>query len=289
MRRKILNMNSGRLAPLHGVVVLSLAVNLPGPLAAARLVSFGASVIKVEPPSGDPLKAVAPTWFDELVVGQRVLTLDLKAAADRERLQQELNGVDLLLTAMRPSAFDRLGLRDSIRGLGIAHVEIVGHDGAEAEQPGHDLTYQAAHGTVVPPLMPLVPIADLLGAEQAVTAAFAALRSRERGELEVVRVVLDEAARDAAAPLRHGLTGPGAPLGGTLPGYAIYPSSDGYVAVAAIEPHFAARLGEHLGRTRDELTRTFATKPSQHWQELGATLDIPVVSVLIASSEQSRS
>lgn len=277
-------MNSGERGPLNGVTILSIAVNLPGPLAASRLLSFGAEVIKVEPPTGDPLKDAAPSWYDELVKGQRIRTLDLKASSDREQLEGILSGVDLLLTAMRPSAFDRLGLRESLRRHRIAHVEIVGHDGAAAEQPGHDLTYQAAQGTIAPPAMPMTPVADLLGAERAVTAAFAALRARERGELDTWRVVLEDAARDAAAPIRHGLTGPGAPLGGVLPNYAMYPTTDGHIAVAAIEPHFAMRLAEHIGTTRDELAHGFATQPSKHWEELGIAFDIPIVTVHSATA-----
>ncbi|SLD27552.1 Predicted acyl-CoA transferases/carnitine dehydratase [Mycobacteroides abscessus subsp. massiliense] len=41
--------------PLTGVNVVSLAINLPGPAACARLAEFGAAVTKVEPPGGDPL------------------------------------------------------------------------------------------------------------------------------------------------------------------------------------------------------------------------------------------
>jgi crotonobetainyl-CoA:carnitine CoA-transferase CaiB-like acyl-CoA transferase len=58
--------------PLDGVDVVSLAVNLPGPLAAARLREFGATVTKVEPPAGDPLAAGAPQWYSKLTSGQRV-------------------------------------------------------------------------------------------------------------------------------------------------------------------------------------------------------------------------
>ncbi len=46
--------------PLDGVTVVSLAVNLPGPLATARLAQLGADVTKVEPPAGDPLAVGAP-------------------------------------------------------------------------------------------------------------------------------------------------------------------------------------------------------------------------------------
>lgn len=270
--------SAGR-GPLAGVVVVSLAVNLPGPLAAARLSSFGATVTKVEPPDGDPLAVAAPSWYAELIAGQHLVNLDLKSPPDRARLEDELAGADLLLTAMRPSALLRLELVESVRRQRVAHVEIVGSDGDDAERPGHDLTYQAAHGTIAPPAMPLVPVADLLGAERAVSTAFAALRGRERGEPATWRVPLEDAAHSAAAAVRHGLTGPGAPLGGSVPSYSIYRSADGHVAVAALEPRFAARLGEHIGSSREELTRAFAARPSDHWERLGATLDIPIVAV----------
>jgi crotonobetainyl-CoA:carnitine CoA-transferase CaiB-like acyl-CoA transferase len=41
--------------PLKGIQIVSLATNVPGPVAAARLHDLGASIIKVEPPAGDPL------------------------------------------------------------------------------------------------------------------------------------------------------------------------------------------------------------------------------------------
>jgi alpha-methylacyl-CoA racemase len=63
--------------PLEGVLVVSLAVNLPGPLAASRLAEFGASVTKVEPPAGDPLELAAPNWYRSLVTRQDVVTIDV--------------------------------------------------------------------------------------------------------------------------------------------------------------------------------------------------------------------
>lgn len=166
---------------LNGVRVVSLALNIPGPLAAARLASLGASVTKVEPPTGDPLAAIAPDWYAELVADQQILALDLKNEADREKLDVELTGADVLLTAMRPSALCRLGLGDAPgRYPGLSHVEIVGYDGDLEERPGHDLTYQASHGTLQPPAMPRVPVADLLGSERAVSTALSALYAARR-------------------------------------------------------------------------------------------------------------
>lgn len=265
--------------PLAGTAVVTLAVNLPGPLAAVRLAALGAEVVKVEPPAGDQLAAGAPGWYRSLVAGQRVVTLDLKDPAGLARLEEVLAGADLLLTSMRPSALARLGLSESVQRHGLAHVEIVGHDGDAAERPGHDLTFQAAHGTLTPPALPLVLAVDLLGAERAVTGALLALRARELGGDPHVRVVLEDAAHDAAAAARFGLTSRGGPLGGGLPGYGVYATTDGYVAIAALEPAFAKRLAAHVGRTREELADRFATEPSAHWERLGEEVDIPIAAV----------
>lgn len=262
--------------PLDGTRVVSLAINLPGPLAAARLAEYGAAVTKVEPPFGDPLALAAPGWYAVLVASQRVVTLDLKAPGDRAALEQHLGEADLLLTAMRPSALERLGLRESVRRHRLAHVEIVGHTGADAELPGHDLTYQAAHGTIDPPHLPLVPVADLIGAERAMTAAFAALRERERGELRPHPVALHDAAEAAAAPLQYGLTGPGSPLGGGLPTYAVYATADGYVAVAALEPYFAARFFAELGSSTDAIAARLRERTSDDWTTFGRAHGIPI-------------
>lgn len=273
---------------LNGVRIVSLAVNIPGPLAAARLARFGASVTKVEPPTGDPLAAVAPSWYAELVSKQTVLVLDLKDAGDRAKLDVELTSADVLLTAMRPSALRRLGLDDAhVRYPGLCHVEIVGYDGDLEERPGHDLTYQATHGTLQPPLMPAVPVVDLLGAERAVSGALLALLDRPNsGAGQHVRIVLADAAADAGAAVRYGIAGPGDPLGGATPTYGIYASADGYIALGAIEPHFQKRTLEVLGAadTHEDLARVFAGQSTRHWEEVAETVDIPIVG--IRTSEQ---
>ncbi|SEC96771.1 CoA transferase [Rhodococcus koreensis] len=269
---------------LEGVRVLTLAVNLPGPLAVARLQVMGAAVTKIEPPEGDPLRSACPQWYRELTQGQQVLTVDLKDPAGRERLDTELAASDLLVTAMRPSALRRLGLTElqSVHPR-LAHVEIVGHDGALEDLPGHDLTYQAVNGTLQPPLMPTVPVADLLGAERAVSAALLALGASSKPRRgESYRVVLADAAADAGAAVRHGLMGHSStPLGGAVPGYGIYATSDGHIALAALEPHFWSRTRDVLGVAgeRDELERIFATRTSKEWEELAERVDIPLIGI----------
>ncbi|WP_104092479.1 CoA transferase [Arthrobacter sp. GMC3] len=269
---------------LDGVRVVSLAINLPGPLAAASLAELGATVIKVEPPSGDPLAAAAPAWYNKLTAGQKVVALDLKAPHDRAELDLLLQNADILLTANRPSALRRLGLLDAGNGPNprMSHVEIVGHDGDREETPGHDLNYQAAHGTLQAPNMPLAPIADLMGAERAVQSALAAiLIANKTGRGSHHRVVLEDAAYDAGAAVRNGLTGAGTPLGGAMATYGIYATAEGHVALGAIEPVFQKRTLALLNvdDDKDALAAAFATKTAKEWESLGVAHDIPLTAV----------
>ncbi|MCJ0907282.1 CoA transferase [Rhodococcus sp. ARC_M6] len=268
---------------LNGIRVVTLAVNLPGPLAASRLSAMGASVVKVESPGGDPLAHGAPGWYAELLGEQLVAVLDLKDPSDLVKLDALLTGANVLITSMRPSALRRLGLGDATaRFPGLSHVEIVGHDGELEELPGHDLTYQAAHGTLQPPLMPVIPAADLLGAERAVSAALLGLiGAAKTGVGQRYRVVLEDAAAAAGAAIRHGLVGEGALLGGATPTYGIYQTADGHIALGAPEPHFRSRTLEALGvaDTHEALARVFAGASNAHWEELAAQVDIPIVGI----------
>lgn len=266
------------MSQLEEVNVVSLAINLPGPLAAARLTELGASVTKVEPPSGDPLAAAARDWYLRLTEGQTVLTLDVKA--DRPKLDELLADADLLITSMRPSALVRLGLdtlRESFPQLSL--IEIVGHAGDHAEVPGHDLNYQAVHGTLTPPQMPKVPIADMLGAERAVSTAVSALVARARnGTGDRYRVVLEDAAERAGDAVRYRMMGDGAILGGAFPGYGLYEAADGFVALAAIESHFFMRTLETFGAdgSHETLQAAFAEKTVAELEAIAIQADIPL-------------
>ena len=72
--------------PLQGVRIVSMAVNLPGPIAATRLAALGATVTKVEPPSGDPVRLIGEEADRALVSGQTVVVLDLKSTDGLARL-----------------------------------------------------------------------------------------------------------------------------------------------------------------------------------------------------------
>jgi alpha-methylacyl-CoA racemase len=272
--------------PLDATRVVSLAVNVPGPTTAARLVALGASVTKVEPPAGDPLAAAHPSWYDELRAGQQVVTLDLKQTADRARLEELLEPADLLLTSSRPGALARLGLAWAElhdRFPRLCQVAIVGYPAPDQELPGHDLTYAAEHELVVPPDLPRTLVADLGGAELATTAAVALLLARERGgEAGYAEVALADAASAFAASVRHGATTRGGSLGGGNPAYGLYPAQEGWLAVAALEPHFRQTLAEELGLdelTHEALADAFRARTAEDWETWARERDLPLGAV----------
>ncbi len=272
--------------PLYGLTVVSLAANVPGPVACARLRALGARVVKVEPPAGDPLEAYSAAWYRELAAGQEVVRLDLKDPAGRGTLDGLLAGADLLVTSSRLSALERLGLgREALRARHprLCRVAIFGHPGAERDRAGHDLTYQAAQGLAASAGLPRTLLADLASAERAAGAALGLLLARERGaEAGYAEVTLAEVAADFAAPLRHGLTAPGGLLGGGLPAYGVYAARDGHVAVAALEPHFAARLRAELGvaeLTRESLEAALGARTAAEWEAWADERDLPLAAL----------
>jgi alpha-methylacyl-CoA racemase len=271
---------------LQGVKIVSLALNVPGPVAADRLTQLGAEVTKIEPPAGDGLSKFAPAWYQSLCEGQTVKQLDLKTADGRKQLDNLLANADLLLAAFRPAALQRLGLDwQSLhaRYPQLCFVGIVGYPPPDEERTGHDLTYQSDFGLLRPPEMPASLFVDLAAAERAVSMALALLNKFARnGEAGCAWVSLHECARDMAAPLRAGLTSTGGLLSGGYPLYGFYQATDGWIAVAALEPHFAERLLLKLNLSkanRSELERIFLQRSAVAWEKWAIEHDLPLVAV----------
>jgi alpha-methylacyl-CoA racemase len=276
----------GALLPLEGLDVVNAGINLPAPAASARLQQLGARVTKVEPPDGDPLEAASPEWYGRLTDGQSVLRLDLKAPADRDRLHGLLATCDVFLTSTRPAALARLGLAWSKlegRHPRLAQVAIVGYPRPHENVAGHDLTYLARLGLLSPPGLPRTLLADLGGAERAVSAAIGLLLCRERGHAErYAEVALAESAAFFAGPWEFGMTGEGGLLGGGSPFYGLYPARGGWVALAALEPHFQERLLAELdlaGPDAQALAERFRSRAPAEWEAWANARDLPLAAV----------
>jgi crotonobetainyl-CoA:carnitine CoA-transferase CaiB-like acyl-CoA transferase len=271
---------------LDGITVVALAGNIPGPLAAARLHELGAHVVKIESQRGDPLQSASASWYAEIHRGLETLALDLRAERDIATVHERLANADLLLTAMRAGTLVRLGLGWEAlhaRYPRLSHVAVVGEAAPNDDRPGHDITYQARAGLLSPPSMPRSVVGDLAAAERAVTASLALLYARDkRGAGGYAQVAIVDAAFEFAAPLRHGLTGERDVLGGGFAGYAMYPAREGWVAVAALEPHFEHGLKELLSvdaLEAPDIAQALLTRTALEWEALAEARDLPLAAV----------
>ncbi len=194
-------------APLAGVRVLDLTGNLPGPYTTFLLRAWGAEVLKVEPPSGDPARH-SPRLFSLLNRGKQSIRLDLKREAGRARLLELVEDRDVLVEGFRPGVAERLGCGEqAVRArnprLVYCSISAYGQTGPRRDEPGHDLNAQALAGVAWlardargrPHGLPL-PIADLSAALTAAASVCAALYQRER-EPEGPPATLDVAMVDA--------------------------------------------------------------------------------------------
>ena len=147
--------------PLAGVKVVEVAMWAFVPACGGMLSDMGADVIKVEPPTGDPLRglqtglgaavAVDLSW-ESYNRGKRSITLDLKHAAGREVLMKLVADADVFLTNLLPPARKALGIdeatiRGAFPGIVYATGSALGQRGADSVKGGYDaITFWARGG-----------------------------------------------------------------------------------------------------------------------------------------------
>jgi crotonobetainyl-CoA:carnitine CoA-transferase CaiB-like acyl-CoA transferase len=142
------------LSALADLRVVELGVWVAAPAAGALLGDWGADVVKVEPPAGDPMRSV----FGSLGIGddmpnpafaldnrgKRSVVLDLRDPESRERFEELLARSDVLLTNLRPDALDKLGLEPDATVARHPHlvygsVSGYGLRGDDRNRPAYDL------------------------------------------------------------------------------------------------------------------------------------------------------
>ncbi|MDQ3069678.1 MAG: CoA transferase [Acidobacteriota bacterium] len=267
--------------PLAGVRVLDLSRLLPGAFCTHILRELGATIIKVEPPGGDPLRRLPPLAADGESVfhhllnrGKESFVLDLRVEADRARLDAHLDETDVLVDNFRAATGRRLALDPaSVRATrpALVHCSITGygHASPDADRAGHDLNFVAEAGLLSfdvtgrrAPALPRMFIADVGGgAMSAAIGILAALIGRGRtGEGAFIDISMHHASLywlmlPAARLLVNGAAPAGSDAGGDLPTdgshafYNVYQCADGrWLALGALEPHFWTRFCERLGR-----------------------------------------
>jgi crotonobetainyl-CoA:carnitine CoA-transferase CaiB-like acyl-CoA transferase len=209
---------------LEGVRVLDLSLFLPGPHLTMMMADHGADVIKVEnPEGGEPTrhigyrKAGQSVWFRNTHRGKRSLALNLKAPEGREILMQIAERSDVLLESFRPGVAERLGIgpaavRARAPRLVYCSISAFGQTGMRRDDPAHDLSIQALAGIVSlnldeqnQPVMPHMPVADLMGSLMAFGGILMALLRRERTGLGDY---LDVSMQDSILSWLVNVTGP---------------------------------------------------------------------------------
>jgi crotonobetainyl-CoA:carnitine CoA-transferase CaiB-like acyl-CoA transferase len=251
--------------PLEGTRVLDLSRLLPGPFASLVLADMGATVDKVEDPSGgDYLRHMPPIvdgmsgMFKALNRGKRSACLDLKKPEATRAFLRMVERYDVVLEQFRPGVLDRLGvghatLRAKNPRLIVCALTGYGQDGPLALRAGHDLNYLARAGVLGfqgpaggPPQVPGVQLADVSGGLWCIIGILAALHEREKtGKGSIVDIAMIESALGFAAAGWGSLFG-GAEhargegsLTGGLALYGTYETKDAkYMSLGALEPKF---------------------------------------------------
>jgi len=183
--------------PLDGVRVLDLSRLVAGNMLSPQLADFGADVIKVEPPAGDPLRE----WHDgghELfwktyARNKRSIVLNLRYEAARDALLRLTATADVFLENFRPGTLEEMGLGPEAlwrvnRDLIIVRVSGFGQTGPYAALPGFGTLVEAMAGLAArtgfpdrEPVLPPLALADCITGLYGAFATVVALRPREQG------------------------------------------------------------------------------------------------------------
>lgn len=257
-------MGAAALPPLlSGLRVLDLTRNLPGPFATRLLADLGATIVKVEPPEGDPARPLA-ALFEALNHGKECRTIDFRSSADLDRLRAWVQEADVLLDSFRPGVLQGLGLdAATLHALNprLVMVSVTGYGqhGPWAQKAGHDLNFMALSGVLDQMRAPTGELAlsnvqwgDLAGGSAmaciaVLAAVFEMQRTGQGRHLDVsmvhglhAQLVMPQATGAMLAPLLGRRPGAGEDLlNGVLPCYNLYATQDGrHLAVGALEFKF---------------------------------------------------
>ncbi len=303
---------------LQGLRVVDLSRFLPGPYLTQALADHGAQVIKVEEPGGDPARQIgladgpSTVFFRALNRGKHSVVLNLKDPAERAKLLNLCDSADVFVETFRPGVSERLGVGYEVlkaRNPRIVYCSLsaFGQTGPYRARPAHDLAVEAFSGLLsvtlgndAEPVIPGIPVADIVAALQGLAGVLMALWRREvTGKGDYLDISMHESLV-AALPNMLGPTlaenrQPRVHEERTTGGsafYRIYATGDGqHIVLAGQEMKFVRALLEALGRP--DLTplcehgpgpaqepliaflqATFATRTRAEWEQWLAGLDV---------------
>ena len=259
--------------PLDGLRVLDFSRLVAGNMLTLQLADFGAEVIKLEPASGDPLRAwredgVAAYWK---VYGRnkKSIRLDLRSAEGKALLARLIPTAHVLVESFRPGSMEAAGFGpEAVARLNpklvFVRISGFGQTGPYAERPGFGSLVEAMSGFAAkngfadkPPALPNFALADMVAGIQGAFATMVAVREAERpgGKGQVIDLSLLEPLHATLGPEAAAwrITGSIPPRSGNRASITaprnIYATADGgWVALSASTQAMTERLFRAIGR-----------------------------------------
>jgi formyl-CoA transferase len=267
--------------PLQGVKVVEMGQLIAGPFAGKFFADFGAEVIKIEPPEGDPLRGWrkmyegTSLWWHVQNRHKKSVTVNLRTEEGRAVVRRLLRDADVLIENFRAGALEKWGLGYDVLaadnpGLVMLRLSGFGQDGPYRDQTGFGSVGESMGGMRHvtgfpdrPPVRPNLSLGDALAAMHGVIGAMMALHQRNaqvgqgggRGRGQVVDVALYEAVfnmMEGALP-EYDMFGAirereGTTLTGIVPSNT-YPTADNqYIVIGGNGDSIFKRLMNLIGR-----------------------------------------
>jgi crotonobetainyl-CoA:carnitine CoA-transferase CaiB-like acyl-CoA transferase len=259
--------------PLDGLRVLDLTRLVAGNMLSLQLADFGADVIKVEPPSGDPLR----DWRDggyELhwktyARNKRSIVLNFRHADAKAALLRLVTTADVFIENFRPGTLEKMGLAPEVLlkanpAVIVVRVSGFGQNGPYAPLPGFGTLVEAMSGfaarTGFPdrePVLPPLALGDMIAGLYGAFAVMTALRARDRSgrgqtiDLTLLEAMFSVLGPEAAIYRQTGVIKQRSGSGSnTSAPRNVYRCQDGgYVALSGSTETMARRIFKVIGRT----------------------------------------
>ena len=201
-----------RRLPLDGVRVIELGQLLAGPFTGTLLAYFGADVVKVEPPGGDPIRGWRKLdedgtsyWWRSLGRNKKSVTLDLKSEQGKGLVRKLMSSADVVIENFRPGTMENWGLgpdsfADDNPGLIYTRISGYGQTGPYASKPGYASVCEGIGGLRYVngfpgerPVRPNLSLGDTIAGLHAALGILLALFERQKSDKgQVVDVALYE-------------------------------------------------------------------------------------------------
>lgn len=255
--------------PLDDLTVVDLTQSVAGPVCTQLLGEMGATVLKVEPPSGDNFRHIMNgNIFAPFNHGKQSLCVDMKTEAGHSIVTELVDEADVIVESFRPGVLEKYDLDyESVRTRNedviYCSLSGFGRTGPYRSYPGYDPCIQAVSGLMAitgyrdrPPVRIRASLIDCGTGANAAFAIMAAVRQRDRGgdgthiDISLFDVAISWMSywitnydQSGELPERAGGEGIGSAPNG------VFPTGDGHIYIATLSEAMYERLCTVLDRT----------------------------------------